>query len=180
MSKLIAILLVGLLSPVLVHAGPDTPSKFDPTPYAPQKALYDFNFAEPKPRQSFGYVLNHIKALKEFGDFDKSQIVIVTHGNELHTMARKNRAIYPDMYDALKELNSLGVKIKICRNAARSRGYGPEDFYEFATVVPAAVIEIAKWQNEGFSYMYPAAASTNPRITREQLVEKHPELEMAD
>ena len=41
------------------------------------------------------------------------------------------------------------------------------------TVVPAAVIDIAKWQNQGYSYMY---AEWFPRLTREELVKQNPDL----
>ena len=40
--------------------------------------------------------------------------------------------------------------------------------------VPAAVIDLAKWQNEGYSYMY---AEMFPRLTREELVKQTIELQ---
>ena len=156
-------------------AGPDDPSRFDPTPYKAQKAMYDFNFAKPTDTvPAFGYVLNHLQAIKQYGDPANSHLVIVAHGNELHAMSRLNRAAYPDMYGRLKALKEAGVTIHICANAARSRGYKPEDFYDVTTVVPAAVIDIAKWQNEGYSYMF---AGWYPRLTREEVVKQHPELQ---
>jgi intracellular sulfur oxidation DsrE/DsrF family protein len=78
------------------------------------------------------------------------------------------------MYDELKALKDTGVTIRVCSNAARSRGYKPEDFYDVIAVVPAAVIDIAKWQNEGYSYMY---AEWFPRLTREEVIKQHPELQ---
>lgn len=157
------------------HAGPDDASKFDPTPYAAQKSMYDFNFAKPNDViPAFGYVLNHLEAIKQFGDAKNSHLVIVAHGNELHALSRLNRAAYPDMYGRLKALKDAGVTIHICSNAARSRGYKPEDFYDVTTVVPAAVIDIAKWQNQGYSYMF---AGWYPRLTREEVIRQHPELQ---
>ena len=41
-------------------------------------------------------------------------------------------------------------------------------------MVPAAVIDLAKWQNEGYSYMY---AEMFPRLTREELVKQTIELQ---
>ncbi len=156
-------------------AGPADPSRFDPTPYKAQKALYDFNFAKPNDALgAFGYVKNHLRAIKEYGDAANSRIVIVAHGNELHAFSRLNRAAYPGMYEELKALKDAGVQIQVCSNAARSRGYKPEEFYDVITVVPAAVIDIAKWQNEGYSYMY---AEWFPRLTREEVVKQHPELQ---
>ena len=76
-----------------VHAGPADPSKFDGTPYKPQKALYDFNFAKPMDAApAFGYIKNHLAAIKQYGDTKNSHIVIVAHGNELHAFSRLNRA----------------------------------------------------------------------------------------
>ena len=174
--KLSALFAVLTLFTVSVHAGPEDPSKFDPTPYQPQKALYDFNFAQPLDGQvAFGYIRNHLKAIQEYGQPDKSHIVIVAHGNELHAFSRLNRDVYPEMYDKLKELTDQGVTVHVCRNAARSRGYQPDEFYDLITVVPAAVIDITKWQNEGYSYMY---AGWFPRLTREELVEQNPELSL--
>ena len=155
-------------------AGPDDPSKFDPTPYKAQKAMYDFNFEKPTDTgPAFGYVLNHLQAIKQYGDPAHSHLVIVAHGNELHALSRLNRAAFPEMYGQLKALKDAGVIIHICANAARSRGYKPEDFYDVTTVVPAAVIDIAKWQNEGYSYMF---AGWYPRLTREEVVKQYPEL----
>lgn len=156
-------------------AGPNDPSKFDATPYKPQKALYDFNFAKPlEGKAAFGYVRNHLKALKEYGDLKNSHVVIVAHGNELHAFSRLNRAAYPGVYEELKALADAGVSIRVCSNAARSRGYKPDEFYDVVTVVPAAVSELAKYQNEGYSYMY---AEMFPRQTREDVVKQFPELQ---
>ena len=155
-------------------AGPNDPSRFDGTPYKPQKALYDFNFAKPLDgKAAFGYVKNHLEALKQYGDLKNSHLVIVAHGNELHAFSRLNKDAYPGMYEALKELADAGVSIRVCGNAARSRGYKPDEFYDVITVVPAAVSELAKYQNEGYSYMY---AEMFPRLTREELVKQQPEL----
>jgi hypothetical protein len=165
----------GLLVASTAGAGPEDPSKFDGTPYKPQKAMYDFNFAKPGDAVSaFGYVRNHLQAIKQYGDPKNSHIVIVAHGNELHSFSRLNRAAFPEMYNELKALTDAGVTIHVCANAARSRGYKPDEFYDVITVVPAAVIDIAKWQNEGYSYMY---AEWFPRLTRDELVKQRPELQ---
>jgi intracellular sulfur oxidation DsrE/DsrF family protein len=157
-------------------AGPADPSPFDGTPYKAQKALYDFNFAKPTDAvTAFGYIKNHLKAIQEYGDAKSSHIVLVAHGNELHAFSRLNRAAYPGVYEELKALKDAGVTIRVCSNAARSRGYKPDEFYDVITVVPAAVIDIAKWQNEGYSYMY---AEWFPRLTRDEVVKQHPELRM--
>lgn len=175
-NRTVAVFLLGAAMAGPGIAGPEDPSKFDPTPYKAQKALYDFNFAKPGDAvPAFAYIRNHIKALKEYGDFKNSHIVIVAHGNELHAFSRLNRAAYPEVYEKLKELTDMGVTVRICANAAKSRGYKPDEFYDVTTVAPAAVIDMAKWQNEGYSYMY---AEWFPRLTREEIIARHPELKM--
>ena len=167
MLRFISVLAFCLMFAVAAQAGPEDPSKFNDTPYAAQKALYDFNFAKPgQGKSALGYIRNHLRALKEFGDTPDSHIVIVAHGNELHAFSRHNREAYPEVYEALKDLTDQGVSIFVCRNAARGRGYDSGDFYDVITVVPAAVSEIANWQNQGYSYMY---AGFFPRILREEL-----------
>ncbi len=171
---LIFVLVLGLGLVTSSFADPTKPSRFDPTPYPAQRVLYDFNFAQPEEGKiALKFVKNHLKAMKEFGDYENSHIVVVAHGNELHTLSRLNRAAYPEMYEQLKQLTDQGVSLRVCRNAAHSRGYQPDEFYDLITVIPAAVIEIAKWQNLGYSYMYPLPF---PRITREKLLIEHPEL----
>lgn len=103
--------------------GRDGPCRFDGTPYEPQKAPYDFNFAKPgDATAAFGCIKNHLQAIKQYGDPKNSHIVIVAHGNELHGFSRLNRAAFPDMYDELKALKDVRVTIHVCANAARSRG----------------------------------------------------------
>ena len=157
-------------------AGPDDPSVFDPVRYEAQDVLYDWNYATPEEGiRALGFVRNHIAAMKEFGDFENSRIVIVAHGNDLHALARANAPAFPEAYEKFKELADQGVKIHICRNAARGRGYEPEDFYDFVTVVPAAVIDIAKYQMDGYTYMY---AALFPSMKHEDVIAAHPELHM--
>lgn len=135
-------------------AGADAPSKFDGAALGPQRAVYQFNYQTPDDLlQGLGYINNHLKALKEFGDSANSHLVVVAHGNELHMLSRLNHADYPDIYDELKSLSDQGVQFRVCRNAANFRGYQPEDFYDVVTVVPAAMTELAKWQDKGYAYV---------------------------
>jgi intracellular sulfur oxidation DsrE/DsrF family protein len=165
---------MALLGSAYAVAGPDDPSAFDGRQYAAQKAVYDFNFENPEDlRGALGTVRNHLKAIKEFGDPQNSHIVIVAHGNEVHALARLNRAAFAEVYDTIKELSSAGVKITLCRNAALARGYKVEDFYDLVTVIPSAVIEIPKWENDGYAYIY---LNAYPRMQREEVASRHSKL----
>jgi len=146
-------LLIGI-GTTLAWAAADDPSKFDPSTLGAQRAVYQFNFENPQDlEQGLGYLANHLKALKQFGDVSASRLVVVAHGNELHMLSRLNRATYPDIYDELKALADQGVLFRVCRNAANFRGYQPEDFYDVVTVVPAAMTELVKWQAQGYAYI---------------------------
>lgn len=178
--KRVAIVMLGIcfagFGAVSAMAGPDDPSSFDPVKYEAQKVLYDWNYDAPEDGiRALSFIRNHLKAMDEYGDRENSKVVLVAHGNELHAFSRLNRKAYPEAYDALKEMAEAGVEIHICANAARGRGYAPEDFYDVITVVPAAVIDIAKYQNDGYSYMYPQLTS---KMTRDDIVAKYPELSM--
>lgn len=179
LSKLAQAAILGALihGTGIASAGSADPSKFEPVQYEAQKVLYDWNYATPhEGLRALGYIKNHIKAMEEFGDLENSDFVIVAHGNDLHAFSRLNSEAFPDAYNQLKELSDMGVKIHVCRNAARGRGYEPDEFYDMITVVPAAVIDIAKYQNMGYSYMYPAL---HPRMTREDdIIPKYPEVTM--
>lgn len=155
-------------------AGPDDPSKFDGSALGAQKAVYHFNYEKPEDMlQGLGYLNNHTQGLKEFGTLAKSHIVVVAHGNELHMFSRLNKAAYPDFYDKLKAYADQGITFRICRNAAKFRGYNPEDFYDLTTVVPAAMTDLAKWQAQGYAYI---SGDVIKRTKRAEFKEKHPEI----
>ena len=163
-----------LLCSSLAVAGPDDPSKFDGSPLGAQKVAYQFNYEKPEDMlQGLGYIANHLQGLKEFGDLKNSHLVIVAHGNELHMLSRLNKAAYPDAYDRLKALTDKGVSIHLCRNAAKFRGYKPEDFYDLVTVVPAAMTDLGKLQAQAYSYI---SGDVIKRTKRDEFREKHPEI----
>ncbi|MBF0180020.1 MAG: DsrE family protein [Magnetococcales bacterium] len=169
-------LALALLAATPVLAGPQDPSRFDPIRYSGQKAVYHFNFATPEQgMHALKYLRNHVKVLSEFGDGKPQHIAVVTQGNELHAFARENAAAFPEVYNELKELKEQGVDFRLCRNAARTRGYKPESFYDVFTVVPAAVAEITRLQNEGYGYIHP---ELSPPVTRDEMAKQRPELSM--
>lgn len=157
-----------------VLAGPDDPSRFDGSALGSQRVVYHFNFANPDDiQQGLGYLSNHLKALQEFGTLKDSHLVVVAHGNELHMLSRRNRAAHPDFYEQLKELAEQGVDIRVCRNAARFRGYKPDEFYDLVTVVPAAMTDLAKWQAKGYAYI---SGDVIQRTKRSDFRRQHPEI----
>lgn len=80
---------------------------------------------------------------------------MVIHGNEIVTVAEKNEAKYQDAVDRMRYYASLGVKFKVCGQAAADFGYRVEDFQDFIEVVPNAITELAHWQQQGYALIVP-------------------------
>ena len=137
----------------------DRVSRVVQTPYSEQQVVYDFYFDNP---DKIGNALYWIRSLMnplmdapynlapEFLD-----IVVVIHGTEIVTVARKNYERYKDSVERMRYYASLGVKFKVCGLAAHDFGYKTDDFHEFIEVVPSAITELAHWQLEGYALITP-------------------------
>ncbi|MEN8206271.1 MAG: DsrE family protein [Pseudomonadota bacterium] len=137
----------------------DRVSRVVQTPYSEQQVVYDFYFDNP---DKMGNALYWIRSLMnplmddpyniapEFLD-----IVVVIHGTEIVTVARKNYEKYKDSVERMRYYASLGVKFKVCGLAAHDFGYKTDDFHEFIEVVPSAITELAHWQLEGYALITP-------------------------
>lgn len=77
------------------------------------------------------------------------------HGNEIVTVAKKNEAAYQDAVDRMRYYASLGVKFKVCGQAAADFGYRVEDFQDFIEVVPNGITELVHWQQQGYALIVP-------------------------
>lgn len=64
------------------------------------------------------------------------------------------------------------MKAILCRNAGTARGYKVGDFYDLVTIVPSAVIEIPKWESEGYAFYL----NGYPRMQRDEVVARHSKL----
>lgn len=131
------------------------------------KAVWDFNFADPK---AVGMVFNNLAALlratSEFGPhtIDPIKVVIVSHGPELVVFAKKNYPKYKEIVERAASFAKQGVRFEICRNAAAAQGFKPEDLYGFTTVVPAGPYALAYWQAKGYSLNAVGATMPTPPI----------------
>jgi intracellular sulfur oxidation DsrE/DsrF family protein len=134
------------------------------------KVVWDFNFTDPK---AVGVVFNYVNALltatSEFGphEIDPIKVVIVSHGPEIVTFARKNYEKYKDIADRAASFAKQGVKFEICRNAAAFLGFTADDFHGFVTVVPPAPYALAYWQAKG--YTLNAVGATMPTTPLNEL-----------
>lgn len=82
-------------------------------------------------------------------------VVVVLHGTEIVTVATKNEAKYQEAIDRMRYYADLGVKFKVCGQAAEDYGYALKDFQPFIEVVPNAITELAHWQQQGYALIAP-------------------------
>lgn len=133
--------------------------KWVQTPYAPAKVLFEFYLDDP---QKIGSALYWVRSLMNplldapynYSPEDLS-IVVVIHGTEIVTLAKKNEATYQDAVDRMRYYASLGVSFKVCGQAAEDFGYAVKDFQDFVEVVPNAITELAHWQQQGYALIIP-------------------------
>jgi intracellular sulfur oxidation DsrE/DsrF family protein len=137
----------------------DKVSRVVQTPYSEQQVVYDFYFDNPDKIANALYWIrslmnplmdNPYNLAPEFLD-----IVVVIHGTEIVTVARKNYEKYRDSVERMRYYASLGVKFKVCAIAAHDFGYETDAFYEFIEVVPSAITELAHWQLQGYALITP-------------------------
>ena len=150
---LLMLLWLGVITPV--HAA----GKWVATPYAPAKVVFEFYLDNP---QKIGSALYWVRSLMNplmespynYSPEDLN-IVVVIHGNEIVTVAKRNETKYQDAVDRMRYYAGLGVKFKVCGQAAADFGYRVEDFQDFIEVVPNAMTELAYWQQQGYALIVP-------------------------
>lgn len=134
-------------------------SKMVYTPYKNQKVIFDFYFDEPDKIASALYWIRAwmnplmkppYNEAPEFLD-----VVVMVHGTELVTLAKKNEKKYQTIVDRIKYYADFGFKFKICSLAAHDFDYNENDFQDFVEVVPSAMTELAHWQMQGYGLITP-------------------------
>ncbi len=155
--KLALILLMllgsGVLSPA--HAA----GKWVATPYAPAKVVFDFYLDDPQKISSALYwvrsLMNPLQEAPYNYPPEDLNIVVVIHGTEIVTVAKKNAAKYQAAIERMRYYADLGVSFKVCGQAADDFGYAIKDFQDFIEVVPNAITELAHWQQQGYALITP-------------------------
>ncbi|MGD8407967.1 MAG: DsrE family protein [Thiohalophilus sp.] len=152
-------ILMTLLLASLPAIGPTRAAEFVETPYGEQKVVFDFYLDDPAKTAAALYWLRSLMNplmeepygyAPEFLD-----IVVVIHGTEIVTVAKKNYAKYRNVVERMKYYSQLGVRFRVCNLAAQDYGYRKEDFYDFIQVVPSAITELAHWQLQGYALIRP-------------------------
>lgn len=158
-SFLVALACLGLgLSEPAGAAG-----KWVQTPYSPAKVMFDFYLDDPQKIGSALYwvrsLMNPLQAAPYSYSPEDLSIVVVIHGTEIVTVAKKNEEKYQEAVDRMRYYADLGVSFKVCGQAAEDFGYAPKDFQDFIEVVPNAITELAHWQQQGYALIIPQIVS---------------------
>ena len=157
-ATLITFLVITPLAIMPVRCLADGASRVQ-TPYAEPRVVYDFYFDEPeKINSALFWIRSLINPLTEepynyapeFMD-----IVVVIHGTEIVTLAKKNYARYSTAVERMRYYAELGVKFRVCGLAATDYGYQDSDFQDFIEVAPSALTELAHWQQQGYALITP-------------------------
>ncbi len=147
-----------LLMPML-SASAEEGARYVEPDYREPKVVYEFYLDDPKKMAPALYwIRSLINPLTEppynFAP-EFMSVVVVIHGTEIVTLARKNYQRYREVVERMRYYASLGVKFKVCGLAAQDFGYRVEDFYEFVEVVPSAFSELVHWQQQGYALITP-------------------------
>ena len=129
------------------------------TPYKQPKALFDIYLDHPAKMGAALYWLRSfvnplLEAPYSFFNDDMS-VIVVLHGTELVTVAKKNEATYQDVVQRMRYYADHGVKFKVCGLALKDFGYTPNDLQPFVEVTPSAMTELVHWQNQGYGLITP-------------------------
>ena len=128
--------------------------KLTATEYKPLKVVYDVTTGE---LEIMDHVLDrasYLSTITGADPFDQS-IVLVLHGSAIKFFAIKNTGEYQNMLERAQSLVSGEVlKIKMCKLAAQTQGFKPEDIHGFVELVPMGDAEIIRLQyEENYAYM---------------------------
>ena len=130
-------------------------AKFVQTPYQNPKALVDIFLDDPQKLGSALYWLRSlVNPLTEapYSMFQEDMsIIVLMHGTEIVTLARKNEARYEEVVQRMRYYANLGVKFKVCGLALQDFQYTASDLQDFVEVTPSAITELVHWQNRGYA-----------------------------
>ncbi len=125
------------------------------TPYKNPKVLVDIYLDDPaKLASALNWVRGVMNPLTEAPYSmapEDIPVIVLMHGTEIVTLARKNQALYQDVVQRMRYYAELGVKFKVCGLSMRDYDYTPADLYDFVEVTPSAMTELMHWQNQGYA-----------------------------
>lgn len=148
-----------LLCAAWIAGGAHAQARFVQTPYAEPKAVFDFYLDHPaKIGSALFWLRSFVNPLNDapYSMFnDDMKIIVVMHGTELVTVARKNEEQYVEAVQRMRYYADQGVKFKVCGLALQDYGYTMADMQDFIEVTPSAITELVHWQNQGYGLITP-------------------------
>ena len=155
MARTVALLLSMACASLLVHAS----GKMVHTPYEDPKAVIEFYFDDPRHIHSALYWVRAFMNPLTESPYDLApefmDVVVVVHGTEIVTLAKKNYDRYKDAVERMRYYAALGVKFRVCGIAMEDFGYSTNDLQDFVEVVPSAMTELVYWQQQGYGLLQP-------------------------
>jgi intracellular sulfur oxidation DsrE/DsrF family protein len=129
-------------------------AKVTATEYKPQKVVYDVHVKTVEAVESVLDRASYLSTITGADPFDQS-IVLVLHGQELSFFAIKHYKKYEELIKRAQSLvESEALSIKMCKIAAQSQGFSPDDIHGFVEMVPMGDAEIIRLQyEEAHAYM---------------------------
>jgi uncharacterized protein len=151
--------LMGVALTILTSLPASSEGKWVQTPYQSPKVMFEFYLDNPQKIGSALYWMRSLVNTLSVAPYgfapEDMEILVVIHGTEIVTVAKKNEAKYQEAVDRMRSYADLGVKFKVCGQAAEDFGYSVKDFQEFIDVVPNAMTELAHWQQQGYALIIP-------------------------
>ena len=136
--------------------------------YPDPKVVFDFYFAQPDEINTGLYwIRSLIQPLMEAPYNEAPEmmnIVVVIHGTEIVTLAKKNEAKYKEAVERMRYYHDLGVKFHVCGMAMHDYDYTPADMQSFVTIVPSAMADLVGLQQQGYALIIPKIMSKHRTI----------------
>ncbi|MCK4674811.1 MAG: hypothetical protein KAT61_02770 [Gammaproteobacteria bacterium] len=158
MPKLLFLLFIFFVNSAVFASNPGSApwggAKATATEYKPQKVVYDVHVKTVEAVESVLDRASYLSAITGADPFDQS-IVLVLHGKELSFFAIKNYKKYKALMRRAQSLvESEALIIRMCKIAAQSQGFSPEDIHGFIEMVAMGDAEIIRLQyEEDHAYM---------------------------
>lgn len=127
--------------------------------YPSVKVVYDFYFDQPdKINSGLYWIRSLIQPLMDAPYNEAPEmmnIVVVIHGTEIVTLAKKNYQKYKEAVERMRYYHQLGVQFHVCGLAMHDFDYTPQDLQDFVKIVPSAFADLAGLQQEGYALITP-------------------------
>lgn len=121
--------------------------------YGKQKVVYHINYDDKKKQAgAMRNIQNHINAVGA----ENLDLKVVLHGNGVSLLKTANED--PDFESKVINLKSQHVSFNVCNNTLKGKKIDYEsDLFEVeeSDIVPSGVAELARLQQEGYTYIKP-------------------------